>query len=135
MVGLLLGPGGWFTGPPWLTILGVVMIILGGVVALAAVTSLGAALTPTPVPIEGAGLRTGGLYRFSRHPIYSGVLLGSLGVVLCGPSPWRVAWWVALAALLTAKSAWEERMLAQEYPDYPAYRQRTGRFVPRRGGR
>ena len=44
------------------------------VVAVAAI-GLGSALTATPVPKAQAGLRTGGLYRFARHPIYIGVLL------------------------------------------------------------
>jgi protein-S-isoprenylcysteine O-methyltransferase Ste14 len=131
IVGLLLGPGPWFSGPRWLTVLGVVLLLAGAGIALGGMTGLGRALTPTPVPVEGAGLRTGGLYRFVRHPIYAGVLLGAGGVVLCGPSPWRVAWWLVLLAVLLPKSAWEERMLAAEYADYPDYARRTGRFFPR----
>lgn len=131
VIGLLLGPGGWFPGPVWIIVLGAVLIAAGGCIALAGVAALGSALTPTPVPVEGAGLHTDGLYRFVRHPIYSGVLLGGIGVVCCGPSPWRVAWWLALVALLTAKSVWEERMLAGEYADYAGYAARTGRFLPR----
>lgn len=131
VVGLALGPGPWFPGPLWLGAFGVVLVLAGGAIALAGVLSLGSSLTPTPVPIENAGLRTDGLYRFVRHPIYSGVLLGGVGVVLCGPSVWRGAWWLVLAVVLVGKSAWEERMLAEQYPDYPAYAERTGRLVPR----
>lgn len=132
VVVLLLGPGPWFTGPAWLTALGVVLVLTGG---LAGVAALGGALTPTPVPLAGASLRTTGLYRWVRHPIYSGLLLAGVGVVCCAPSWWRVLEWAVLLGLLLVKSAWEERMLAEEHPDYPAYARRTGRFVPRPGSR
>lgn len=131
VIGLLFGPGPWFPGPLWLTALGVVLIIAGGGIAGAGVIGLGSALTPSPVPVEDAGLRTSGLFRYVRHPIYSGLLLAGAGVVLCGPSVWRVAWWLVLLAVLLPKSVWEERMLAAEHPEYPEYARHTGRFVPR----
>ena len=37
-------------------------------------TGLGRGLTATPLPNAHAQLRTGGLYRYARHPIYSGLL-------------------------------------------------------------
>ncbi len=73
---------------------------------------------------------TSGIYSQVRHPIYSGLLVGALGLVVLGGSVWQIVVWVALLALLMVKSRWEERMLAVAHPDYAAYGATTGRFVP-----
>ncbi len=108
------------------------ILILGGLVlAIVGVRGLGSALTASPVPKSGSGLVTSGLYGVIRHPIYTGLLTGGVGLVALGASVWHLAVWVALAVLLAVKSRWEERMLAAEHPDYAAYASRTGRFLPR----
>lgn len=108
------------------------ILILGGLVlAILGVRGLGSALTASPVPRSGSGLVTSGLYGVIRHPIYTGLLAGGVGLVAIGASVWHLAVWVALAVLLAVKSRWEERMLAAEHPDYPDYASRTGRFLPR----
>ena len=71
----------WST-PAWVGIAGMVMVVIGlGIIAIAALR-LGPALTPTPVPTTDARLRTDGLYRWVRHPIYTGVLLAVAGVTV-----------------------------------------------------
>lgn len=100
-----------------------------GIVAVAAL-GLGSALTATPVPKAHAGLRTGGLYRFSRHPIYSGVLLFVIGTVVASGSVWKLAIGVVTLVFFNAKARWEESQLRSAYPDYAAYAARTPRFIP-----
>lgn len=131
LVGIALSPGQVLVGPTWLTVVGVALFVVGGMIGAVAGLNLGRALTPTPVPVSGAGLRRDGLYGVVRHPIYSGLLMLTLGFVLCAPSPWRFLWWVALLAVLSAKSVWEERMLTRLYPEYVRYRREVGRFAPR----
>jgi protein-S-isoprenylcysteine O-methyltransferase Ste14 len=114
-----------------MTALGLALMLAGLVVMLLAFRGLGPALTATPVPRARAGLRTSGLYARVRHPIYTGLLLLMGGVIVRGPDPAAVAWFVVLAALLTVKALWEERMLAREYPAYSDYMRTTGRFLPR----
>ena len=64
----------------------------GAVLGLAAGRRLGRALTPTPVPIAGAGLRIDGAYRYVRHPIYSAVLLMCVGYAIAIGSLWSWIW-------------------------------------------
>jgi protein-S-isoprenylcysteine O-methyltransferase Ste14 len=55
------------------------IFILGTVIALIAAVNLGKNLTPLPRPKENAELIQSGLYRLVRHPIYSGVIVLSIG--------------------------------------------------------
>jgi protein-S-isoprenylcysteine O-methyltransferase Ste14 len=131
LAGIVLSPGDPTAVPPWVSWSGIALMILGGAIMLVAFLNLGSALTPTPVPVAGAGLRTSGLYSRIRHPIYTGLLTLAVGVVLRSPGPWPVFWLLVLAVILTTKSVWEERMLSAAYPDYERYRSGTGRFLPR----
>lgn len=107
-----------------------ILILLGGAVAVLGVVGLGSALTASPVPKAGSSLVTTGIYSAIRHPIYTGLLVGGLGLVLFGASPWHIGLWFALLLLLAIKSRWEERMLLAEHPDYRDYGARSGRFLP-----
>ncbi len=114
----------------WLHPLGYGLMVVGGVVLVVAGLHLGEALTPSPHPRDGARLRTNGLYRFVRHPIYSGVLLIGWGLGLRAMLWVGLALAVALTAWMTAKARYEEQLLTARYPDYPAYAATTPRFVP-----
>jgi protein-S-isoprenylcysteine O-methyltransferase Ste14 len=83
-----------------------------------------------PEPKAGARLVTHGIYRHIRHPMYSAFLLLMLAAVAADARPWRIALWIALAAVLAAKAQREERYLRQAFPAYAEYQRRTKRFVP-----
>jgi protein-S-isoprenylcysteine O-methyltransferase Ste14 len=104
---------------------GIVLMVIAG-------TALGRGLTAAPLPNSHAELRTGGLYRFVRHPIYSGLLLLAVALALTSGSLWTTAAYVALVALINAKARWEEQHLAARFPGYAAYAARTPRFIPGR---
>jgi protein-S-isoprenylcysteine O-methyltransferase Ste14 len=74
-------------------------------------------------------LTTGGIYRYIRHPIYSGDILLLIGLELALNSWLVIA--IAIPLLIVVKQALaEEAMLARAYPDYNSYRMRTKRFIP-----
>jgi protein-S-isoprenylcysteine O-methyltransferase Ste14 len=85
----------------------------------------------SPEPNAGNQLVQSGLYRFVRHPIYTGAMLAAFGTALAHGHiiPLLIA--LGLVAFFTYKSTFEESLLMQVYPEYAAYRQRTGRFLPR----
>lgn len=103
---------------------------VGIIVMVVAATALGRGLTAAPLPNSHAKLRTGGLYRFVRHPIYSGLLLFAVASAILSGSVWVVGASAALVVLINAKARWEERHLAQRFPGYAAYAARTRRFIP-----
>lgn len=75
-------------------------------------------------------LVTGGPYRLVRHPIYSGILLATVGTAVALNWRWLVI--VALAGIYFVYSATvEERYLAEQFPDtYPAYKRSTKMLIP-----
>lgn len=116
----------------WLLIVGGALAVAGVLVVGLAFVRLGNALTPTPVPLPGAGLRTGGIYGLVRHPIYSGVLLIAIGIVVAIGSWWTCAWLVVLVVFFIIKSRWEDRLLAEAYgTDWQEWAARTGGLFPR----
>ena len=92
-----------------------------------------------PVPRAGAQLIQQGPYRWIRHPMYSCVALcGAAGAwAASGKGAAWATWggWVwlltaGLLAVLWTKAVLEERWMALQHPDYPAYRAATKRFIP-----
>jgi protein-S-isoprenylcysteine O-methyltransferase Ste14 len=82
--------------------------------------------------IQGArGLVTGGLYRYMRHPQYTGIFLFTLGWILHWPSLVTLALWPILVAAYAWLAKREEMEASREFGDaYAAYRARTKGFVP-----
>ena len=118
--------------PTALTVACTVATVLGLAVMVLGATGLGRGLTATPLPNAHAQLRTGGLYRYARHPIYSGLMLMMASITVASGSVLRLVTLVALVLLLNAKARWEETRLARRFEGYADYAARTPRFVPTR---
>lgn len=108
----------------------IVLVLFGAVLAILGAVGLGPALTASPIPLPDARLVTSGVYGVVRNPIYTGLLVGGLGLVVLGASVWHIVTWVALLLLLAGKARWEERMLRARHPEFDDYAARVGRFVP-----
>lgn len=79
---------------------------------------------------QQAKLITTGPYQYIRHPMYT-----SLIVMMIGVSIYNYHWinmlglgMVFVAVVLKANT--EERLLVNQFLDYPAYQQQTQRFIP-----
>lgn len=107
-----------------------VLSLAGLLVVGVGLLNLGASASPFPVPVEGGALRIGGLFRFVRHPIYSGVILWALTTAARSGSVIAAACAVGLVMWLSMKARWEEQRLTAHYPGYTEYAARTPRFVP-----
>lgn len=102
---------------------------IGGAIALgiAASTSLGRNLTPFPKPVTNGSMVEHGPYRIVRHPIYTAVIVGMVGIAIRGGDWVSVALALGLVPFFYAKSSFEERHLASEFPGYGAYQRRVRR--------
>lgn len=109
---------------------GVTLIVLGLLLAVAAQRDLGRSLTIMPRPRAGGTLVVTGVYALVRHPIYGGLVLAASGWALVGASPTGLLLTAVLLGFFTLKSTREEAWLVERFPDYPAYRRRTRRFIP-----
>ncbi|MEI8094628.1 MAG: TIGR02206 family membrane protein [Spirochaetales bacterium] len=127
-------PGHLVWGPAWSgweLVAALVLAALSGALAAWSVLTLGKNLTALPQPLATSQLVQSGPYRVLRHPIYT-ALIGLLTAwTLLWKDPVLLALTLALIVVFLFKSRLEERWLAARYPDYGAYRERTGGLFPR----
>jgi protein-S-isoprenylcysteine O-methyltransferase Ste14 len=129
-----VGAGRWQTmvvTEAWVRLLGLAVLVVSTAFTLWARFSLGVMWSSAPIVKSGHRLRTGGPYRLTRHPIYTGLLGMLLGsTLLDGVGPWVVAVPIALI-LLEVKIRMEERLMLATFPaEYAAYRERVPQLVP-----
>ncbi len=84
---------------------------------------------------EGQGrLVAEGLYRYVRHPQYTGFLLVSLGVLFEWATIPLLILWPILASMYVRLARKEETEMEERFGDeWRAYKARTGMFLPRLG--
>ncbi len=111
-------------------IVGVALLCLGGAVGTLGVMALGSNLTPFPKPKEGGFLVSSGIYGIVRHPIYAGLILGTLGWSLITDTLLGIVLSLALLVFFDIKSRREELWLREAYPDYADYQKRVRKLIP-----
>ena len=74
-------------------------------------------------------LTTRGIYRYIRHPIYTGDILLLIGLQLALNS-WLVLGVIVPLAVAVKQALAEEAILSRVFPTYPSYCKRTKRFIP-----
>lgn len=116
--------------PHWLWLLAKALWCVGALILFAGFISLGRSSTAFPTPTTRGELRTGGLYRFVRHPIYTGLMALAIGSAIASGNPFSAFAALTLIAWLHLKARWEETRLAARYPGYPEYAVHTPRFLP-----
>lgn len=109
---------------------GCVLVSLGVVLAVLAVYQLRKSLTPFPTPTSSSKLISTGVFKYIRHPIYSGIILITLGYAIFSQHMPRPVISLLLLILFSAKSSYEEKLLQQRFRDYAAYKKVTWRFFP-----
>ena len=111
--------------------LGASAIVAGAVIGARGILDLGSSLTPFPRPADANTLVDTGVYRYVRHPIYSGLVLASIGWGIATLAPAAIVLSVGLLAWFDLKARHEEAWLVERHPSYRAYRARTRKFIPR----
>ncbi len=107
--------------------IGMVVQIVGTVGIVSALLSLRRSFGIVPAH---RGIRTAGLYKLVRHPLYASELLTLFGVVLARPSPLNLSAFGCACVLQILRATAEERFLGSD-PVYSAYRARTKyRLIP-----
>ena len=123
--------------PGWAGWLGVALLAASVLVFWRAHLDLGRNWTPTLQLLDQHTLVENGLYRWIRHPMYAAQWLWALA------QPLLLQNWLAgvvgalvFVPLYLYRVAHEERMMVEQFGEqYQAYMARTGRVLPRYGGR
>jgi protein-S-isoprenylcysteine O-methyltransferase Ste14 len=111
-------------------VLGTAGEFLGWVGIILSAITIRTSLTAVPLPKEGGKLGVTGLYRYVRHPMYTSVLLLTLGIAVMSGSVLKYILVILLAGLFYLKSSYEERYLRHKYKKYAEYASHTPRFIP-----
>jgi len=129
-------PGGFLCGnilppSPAIYTAGCVILALGLAVAIWARSCLGRNWSGIVTVKQDHELVREGPYRFVRHPIYTGLLLGLIGTAVA-LNEWRGVLAVALALIaLWRKLRLEERWMIEEFGDaYRCFRAEVPALVP-----
>lgn len=118
------------TFPGFLFWIALVLFLLGSMSILLGVLQLNVHLSPFPTPLPGSGLIQNGVFRWVRHPIYSGILMMAFGYGIISDSGYRLGITLCLGILFYFKSVYEEEQLLKKFPAYRDYKEKTSRFFP-----
>jgi protein-S-isoprenylcysteine O-methyltransferase Ste14 len=112
-------------------IVGLVLFVGGLTTALVAVGTLRRFYSSTLVTREDHQLITHGVYRFTRHPIYFGVIVVCMGVPVYASSWFGFATMSVLIPIFFNRIRIEERMLTEKFGDaYRTYQETTSKLIP-----
>ncbi len=116
---------------PSVALTGLTLTILGSGFAIWARLMLGSNWSARATVKADHELITNGPYAVARHPIYTGLLLASLGTALA-EGEWHGLLGVFVISLaLTVKMSQEERLMVQTFPaTYPEYRRAVKALIP-----
>jgi protein-S-isoprenylcysteine O-methyltransferase Ste14 len=123
----------WSVANP--AVAGFILFGAGLAIFLAGFARLGRNLTPFTEPRPDAQFVRSGIYAFVRHPLYTGVMMASLGWAVRCQSLASLAAALLLIPFFHAKTRREERWLCRKFPEYADYMKRVPRFLPRLGRR
>jgi protein-S-isoprenylcysteine O-methyltransferase Ste14 len=108
-----------------------VATVAGCLFAIWARLTLGSNWSGRATVKHGHELIVKGPYSLSRHPIYTGLLVASVGTSLAG-GEWRCILGFATVVLgFILKMSQEERLMIETFPEaYPQYRRRVKAILP-----
>jgi len=121
-----------FGGASWLLVAAILLLIAGLAIRTTAILSLGKAFSSNVAIRSDQTIYRGGLYRFVRHPSYTGSLLSFLALGIEARN-WIPC--IVIVAPITAAFLYrihvEEAALNEAFgAEYAAYSQQTKRLIP-----
>ena len=84
----------------------------------------------TPIPKQAGILRTTGVFRFIRHPMYLANLIALLPLVIEYYTSTRLLIYIDLWIVLLFKLNIEEGMLMIQFPEYEDYKKTSWKLIP-----
>jgi protein-S-isoprenylcysteine O-methyltransferase Ste14 len=125
-------PPNLFGGAHWLRVAAIFLLIVGIALRWTAILALGKAFSSNVAIRDNQTIYRGGLYRFVRHPAYSGSLLSFVALGIQERN-----WIACLAMILPITAAFlyrihvEEAALNESFgQQYAVYSQQTKRLIP-----
>jgi protein-S-isoprenylcysteine O-methyltransferase Ste14 len=112
-------------------IVGLAFFFLGLTVAIVGQVTLWRNYSATVVIREGHQLVTHGIYRFTRNPMYLGVIVALVGLPMFASSLPGVLTMLLLVPIFLIRIRLEEKLLTEAFQEqYLEYKARTKRLIP-----
>jgi protein-S-isoprenylcysteine O-methyltransferase Ste14 len=114
-----------------LNILGLALYVIGLTIALVAQITLKRSYSSTLVIREDHQLVTHGIYRYTRNPVYLGVIIAIIGLPVFASSLYGLLIMSALIPIVLNRIRLEEELLTEEFQDaYQKYKETTKKLIP-----
>ncbi len=110
---------------------GLALLAFGFSILITAQITLRKSYASTLIIWENHQLKTHGIYRLVRHPIYLGVILGSMGIAVYASSLYGFLIMSANVPVFLIRIKIEEKLLTKEFGDaYRMYKKKTKKLLP-----
>mgnify|MGYP001201891996 CR=1 FL=1 len=103
-------------------------IVFGMLFVVIALYQLRHQFSPFPSPRKNSKLINSGIFRYSRHPIYFGILLIFLSLSVISEEIYKLVLTNILYFFFWLKTYYEEKLLTKKFPEYSQYKKKTPRF-------
>lgn len=113
-----------------LRVTGLTFSIMGIALVVISSITLKQNLTPFPSPKDNSTLITSGVYKYIRHPIYTGILFTIAGYGVYSENTLRLLVFITLLLLFISKLSFEETLLMKKFPEYKVYKTQTAALFP-----
>ena len=113
-----------------INLISIILIVVGLITAALTLIEFRQYMTPNPVPLDNALLRTNGIYSVVRHPMYLSVILLVIGGTLYLQAYLTVIPDMIAIIFLIYKISFEEKRLNEKYPEYAEYQKKTKKLIP-----
>ena len=120
-----------FTIPEILVYLSWLLLLFSAALFLLAIWNIRRALSPYPSPKAHAQLQTKGAFAFSRHPIYSSIIIGLMAWGILQENINQIVIAGILLFFFYIKARYEEKLLSDMFPEYKNYQKKTGMLFPK----
>jgi protein-S-isoprenylcysteine O-methyltransferase Ste14 len=107
---------------------GMVLMAIGEIITIIGMFSLKRSFS---IFTEVRNLVTTGIYRYIRHPLYSGEILSMVGFLILYPTLWSIATVSFFVIFQSIRAKNEEKKIAKEFPSYQSFKNATGFIWPK----
>ena len=104
---------------------GIVLCVIGLVIMLLAFLSIRGVVQIEPEPKAEGHLISSGIYKYIRHPIYTGMVILVCGLFLRKPALFITIASAVVIVFLIVKTRFEEKLLQEKYSNYAQYKKQT----------
>lgn len=104
---------------------------VGTIISLWSFYNMGSKIySPFPEPKKNGQIVQRGIYKYVRHPMYSGLVLIAATFMLSTANFPTFIIFVALVYVIDEKATLEEKLLTKIHKEYTAYQSKTKKFIP-----